>query len=454
LTGKTVTLYDVNQRVIMPFSIDKKLSFVSCLPSTAGDQAPRFFASHWWGESIYDFISCVEQFIRDNAMNNCDEHDRRGGGMTADTPIWVCAYANNQHSLKEDITVDPRDSGFAKAMEVSKGRTITILDKDGVVFTRVWCVFELYMTLVAERAVEGDEADEGLWAVYTAHPHTYTPYYGKEEERAAIGLISGGATADYGLTGHIAAREKEFPFDLIAKSLSIKVQEAEATEKADRTHILNCIAGTGLTDNPPEQHIQYEAVNDALRATFVSSVPSLQAALSKGDEVWSLTLDAMAKGTNPLKMEFDFEDDGWKGMTAEKAVGLIDHLPHTTTRLWINDADFGVEFVESVVNHIRATSKLDDLTLFDTVAGGDDGRKAGARLADAIASNTTLTELELWRTDLLVAENVEEWAAALMKNSTLTELWLDGVEDDVKEKLKKATKSRTPKLDIRLFYCR
>ena len=71
--------------------------------------------------------------------------------MTADTPIWVCAYANNQHSLNDDITVNLRDSGFAKTMEVSKGRTITILDKDGVVFTRVWCVFELYMTLVAER---------------------------------------------------------------------------------------------------------------------------------------------------------------------------------------------------------------------------------------------------------------------------------------------------------------
>ena len=71
--------------------------------------------------------------------------------MTIDTPVWVCAYANNQHRLEDDITVDPRDSGFAKAMEVSKGRTITILDKEGVVFTRVWCVFELDMTLVSKR---------------------------------------------------------------------------------------------------------------------------------------------------------------------------------------------------------------------------------------------------------------------------------------------------------------
>ena len=62
-----------------------------------------------------------------------------------------------------------------------------------------------------------DEVDEGLWAVYTAHPHTYTHLYNsKEEERAALGLISGGATGDRGDTYRITAREQEFPFALIA----------------------------------------------------------------------------------------------------------------------------------------------------------------------------------------------------------------------------------------------
>ena len=124
-----------------------QLPFVSCLPSTAGNQLPRFFASHWWGEPIVDFVACIEQLVRDNSRNDEDKDDKRGGGLTIDTPIWVCTYANNQHSLEDDITVNPKESGFAKAMEVSKGRTITILDKDGVVFSRIWCVFELHMTL-------------------------------------------------------------------------------------------------------------------------------------------------------------------------------------------------------------------------------------------------------------------------------------------------------------------
>ena len=31
---------------------------------------------------------------------------------------WVCAYANNQHKLDSDITADPKDSAFFKAMLV------------------------------------------------------------------------------------------------------------------------------------------------------------------------------------------------------------------------------------------------------------------------------------------------------------------------------------------------
>lgn len=170
--------------------------------------------------------------------------------MTANTPIWICADANNQHSLGDDIIAHPKDSGFAKAMEVSKGRTILILNKKGTVFTRVWCVFELSMTLVHDRAGEKeDEADEGLWAAYTAHPHTYTLYYGNKEERVAIGLIIGRATGDWGITNRITARQQHFPFHLIAKSLTVKVRKAEASKEVDRCHILNCIAGTPPNSN-------------------------------------------------------------------------------------------------------------------------------------------------------------------------------------------------------------
>ena len=160
LTPDKVTLYDINKTIIKPFTEEKKQAFVTCLPSTAGPQPPRFFASHWWGEAVLHFIRCLEQFIKDFGKNETDEDERKGGGMTPDTPIWICAHGNNQHALDEAITDDPRELGFTKDMRVAQGRTITILDMGGVVFTRIWCVYELFLTLVD--APNGDKEEDGM----------------------------------------------------------------------------------------------------------------------------------------------------------------------------------------------------------------------------------------------------------------------------------------------------
>ena len=86
---------------------------------------------------MVDFIKCFKQAVRDISCNKSDEHDQRGGGMTSDTPIWVCACGNNQHNLADDISEDPAKSGFTKALRVVEGRIISILDKGGIVFQRI-----------------------------------------------------------------------------------------------------------------------------------------------------------------------------------------------------------------------------------------------------------------------------------------------------------------------------
>merc|ERR1740124_1175722 len=133
---------------------------------------------------------------------------------------------------------------------------MTILDKEAVVFTRIWCVFELFLTLIDAQQEEGED---GLWAVYTEHPHTYTnpdvitahphTYKGNdtwrilEEPREAVGIISGGATCDEDDPEMTALREAHFPFQLISQSMGIKVEEGEASVEDDRVHILNSIIG-------------------------------------------------------------------------------------------------------------------------------------------------------------------------------------------------------------------
>jgi len=240
LTPKTVTLYDADTYVIRPFNVNSQLSFVTCLPSTAGAQPPRFFINHWWGEFVMEFIHCLEQAVRDFTRNFHGGHicseDQRGGGMTVDTPVWVCVYANNQWNLGDNITVDPRDSGFTKALQVAQGRTITILGEESFVFTRICCIYELYLTLVDGQREE-EQAD--VWAVYTLQPHTYKANHTNiEEAQEAVGIISSRTTVNIGATSRIAARENVFQFQLISQSMGIKVKEAKASQDNDRVHIL------------------------------------------------------------------------------------------------------------------------------------------------------------------------------------------------------------------------
>ena len=50
----------------------------------------------------------------------------------------MCAYANRQWSLAGDVTDDPSQTSFHRAMRLSFG-TIAIVDRNGMYFSRVWC---------------------------------------------------------------------------------------------------------------------------------------------------------------------------------------------------------------------------------------------------------------------------------------------------------------------------
>jgi len=272
LTPKEVTLYDTDKYVIKPFTMKQRQSFVTSLPSTAGNQPPRWVASHWWGQPIMELIQCIEQFIRDFGINFYDDEDSRGGGMSADTPIWIWAYANN-HWERSNNVKDPKDLGICKASEIAEGRTLTILDKKGTLFHRIWCIYEFSLTLIDQQQKTKNEQDKKrLWAVYTAHKHTYKePDFGREEDRDAVGIISGGSTSDAGYSPSITARQRSFPVELITKSLSTKVEDAEATHDPDRVLILNSILGNlehRFNQEPPKFHEQYTALNNVLRGNL------------------------------------------------------------------------------------------------------------------------------------------------------------------------------------------
>jgi len=114
-------------------------------------------------------------------------------------------------------------------MQVSEGRTLTVLNRGGIVFTCILCICKLFLALIDfKQGGTADNNDDGTWGIYIAHKHAFISIYDKEEDRKALGIISGGATIDSGSSEYITAQEKKIPFDLIMKSLSIKVEDAKA----------------------------------------------------------------------------------------------------------------------------------------------------------------------------------------------------------------------------------
>lgn len=326
----------------------------------------------------------------------------------------------------------------------------------------------MFTTLVGGITTNNKEQEEGdnnnnnvgQWAVYTAQSHTYKhPFTDEEQQRDAVGIISGGGTADAGHVEYIENRESAFPFDLIVKSLSIQVEVAQASQETDRVHILNSIVGRNeedgsINNKPLMSHETYNEVNAALKATFASTVPHLASACRKSHGVWKQFLVALANGTKTInRMEFHFDNDDkgeWTGLTTDRATELVAHLPLNIKWLEIERATaFGRQFMEALIQRVNESLNWQSLLLKNiSIVDEDEGQEMGVQLANVVSSNTTLTYLAMNHTNLVGSKNVQEWGNRFMKNKTLTKVSLDGVEVEVVKKLHAMTKERTPELNI------
>ena len=273
LVVEKVALYDCANHVILPFTVARECSFVEMVAHTA--QPPKWFVSHWWGEPVVDFISCLEQHAQDYALNG---RGKVVGGTTEETPYWVCAYANNQWALGDALTDNPGETSFHKAMALAEG-TVSVLDKGGVVFTRIWCGYEVYVSLAStpkpKPAAEDDHRNGWKkgdlvpykWVVYTALDGVSTRH---GNPVPAVGIADGLAPCDNG-SAVKQMRESFFPLTLADMALGIELQKANATVESDKVHILNAMIGErDFNAKLPTAHLMYNVLNETLRARFAA----------------------------------------------------------------------------------------------------------------------------------------------------------------------------------------
>ena len=136
-----------------------------------GECPPDFFCSHWWGESIVQFVACVARHCKDRGLQSKvgylygnkmgDDHsmsttmDPHPGYLGGRSPLYwcvlssgaaadravcarICAYANRQFDLASEISGDSLEAtSFFRAIKIAKG-TVVIVDRNGTVYTRIW----------------------------------------------------------------------------------------------------------------------------------------------------------------------------------------------------------------------------------------------------------------------------------------------------------------------------
>ena len=239
LSAKTVTLYDAARYVIKPATYARQCAFVELVAE--GEQLPKWFCSHWWGEAVLDFVACVETHAVDHGYGEKvrDENDEPVGDFVHDaTGYWVCAYANNQHDLASVNAPTLEETSFYKALKLATG-TVSILDPDGQCFKRVWCSYEMYISLTQ---MEGK-----LYEVYTAHEHDSKDYQGNSHPRTAVGIVDGLGrqvlnSTKTEETEDKALREGHFPIALAKAAFELELETAQASVESDRIKILNAIA--------------------------------------------------------------------------------------------------------------------------------------------------------------------------------------------------------------------
>mmetsp|Transcript_11029 Transcript_11029/g.25225 ORF Transcript_11029/g.25225 Transcript_11029/m.25225 type:complete len:640 (-) Transcript_11029:101-2020(-) len=241
----TRNLYEINRGIIKPTCQARALSYVELLMEQRSDKAPiaaDVFVSHWWGEEFKTTIDTLDHYARTRQsaelpwmrvavaysvisitspiliailavacgfQDVLDAHPFnvftlinllvivifmviftkcfRGYKMKnyLDTSFWICAFANNQFAVDHAMPLDndAATTSFALALQGdSVKEMVAILDKEAMIYSRIWCVFELFFTkcllparfkrvmdiaIANDRGLvsDGDSSEDTLWHI-------------------------------------------------------------------------------------------------------------------------------------------------------------------------------------------------------------------------------------------------------------------------------------------------
>ena len=219
--------------------------------------------------------------------------------------------------------------------------TVSVIDREGVLFGRVWCAYEASETIKLGK----------LYDVYTAG---CARKESKPDELVVAGFTDGlsqadcerrGPTDDAGDLRRKTRREAAFPLKLARASVGIAVESTASTDEPDRLHILNSMIESDDLAAPPQPSdpLLYVA-NSRLRGKLAAA--GLRKAFAEGDlRVQQEFLDALAADDSSRTLCFDLE--GCRRLTAEGASQLAATIPVHIERLELHIRPHGTTFAKA-----------------------------------------------------------------------------------------------------------
>eukprot|EP00931_Biecheleriopsis_adriatica_P086851 TRINITY_DN6141_c0_g1_i1.p1 TRINITY_DN6141_c0_g1~~TRINITY_DN6141_c0_g1_i1.p1 ORF type:complete len:742 (-),score=184.38 TRINITY_DN6141_c0_g1_i1:56-2281(-) len=432
LRASTINLYQVCDRIIKPFTMPSRCSYVEAVAESVVPQLPKWFVSHWWGEAVCDFIKCLRRHSEVRTLGTIG--------------YWVCAYANRQHELGTDLAVDPMKSSFLKAMVRCDG-VLLVLDAEATPFTRIWCCFEEgIVTLSARGLLEQDTAVDGRSSLQELVARDGSEgreqplqldivtvgATSKKPELLTEGLTDAEQEAERSCSKHgwkmKSEREASFPLEVVERCLDIDIREASASQDIDKTRILNALARCetkSLDEEPDFSHSVHGTINEALRSQF--AVAMWRRAVQDGKDISShssdlplakiLRRDYSRKGLQLHLARLKLDSKDLADVTS--CFGTLKKL----TRLHL---DFGsCEGLTSVAELGQGLAKLQMLTQLHLDLYGCTGLTSVAELGQGLAKLQMLKELDLNLFGCTGLTSVAELGQGLAKLQMLTQLRLN-----------------------------
>mmetsp|Transcript_5063 Transcript_5063/g.8292 ORF Transcript_5063/g.8292 Transcript_5063/m.8292 type:complete len:370 (+) Transcript_5063:393-1502(+) len=243
-------------------------------------------------------------------------HAKHRGLSETHSYYWICTFANNQHNVSADLNTndaDYRNTPFARALltEGCKGTLLLLDEYMATPFSRLWCVFELFITTILsrQRSILGPL----LFDVGTIIPALEcVNELGQRNQRCAGVLLEDGMgdvfSGDQEFTDHAedssgGIRRAWFPARVSKHGFLADVREGSASRKEDEKWILGIIKG------------KEDKVNQAVRRKLFRSAAYMSATALGSPRMleYVMTKKEVVSKTRALKIA---DEDGIVSATA------------------------------------------------------------------------------------------------------------------------------------------